>query len=691
MPRNLTTLFGSVRRPARIMRALRSSTDALSQNCIPCSEPAPSSHNSVFDDRDCRSLLGFEGSHRRLQGSRIDGLMDHANVFQADCLKGACEPDLHLAALALRPARRELLCWLGLAVTGLTAGTTENLIAPAKAQSAVAAGPGIGDARDDPSPWGVASGAEWQNQYPRFNPVLNRAGVTWLRAFQEWQSLEPTRGHFNWARADHMVESARANNLHLTWVLAYLAPWASADGGTRKFPIKDITNWRAFVSAVVTRYHRDIKYWEVWNEFNGSFAEGGTPAIYAQLVQEASVVAKAIDPTAKVGLSVANFDVHYLEASIKAGAAGHFDYVCVHPYEKMGQIRTGGQAEFLSMTGSLRRMLAANQQPQDMPLWITEIGDESSTRPDQQADDIQAIALSKAYLLSLAAGFQKIFWFEAQGPSFGLIRPDSTVRPCYTAYKTMTALLGRFPQNSGWLDFEAKGFGFLFGNGAGFVLAVWAASNSGAKASFPGDVEAIDLAGNQKQIKAGQALVLTETPIFIRNLPEQTIRAARQNKDRPYPWEGRYDRAQSVTLRLGTINAEDGLRQINPDTTVPVTVDNEAVRRLNFARKDQEGHYAYFSVDPDFVSNDGAALEITVLARRIALDKTAGFSLTYESNAGYVETGYANVPDTAGWHELKWQVRNAAFSGQWGWNFRINAIASPSEFLIKQIIVRRQG
>jgi hypothetical protein len=255
----------------------------------------------------------------------------------------------------------------------------------------------------------------------------------------------------------------------------------------------------------------------------------------------------------------------------------------------------------------------------------------------------------------------------------------------------MTSLLGRFPKSSGWLDFGTKGFGFLFGNGAGFVLAVWATSDSEVKASFPGDVEAIDLVGNQVQIKAGQALTLTEAPTFVRNLPEQTIRAAQQNKDQPYPWEGRYDRAQSVTLRLSTTNTEDGLRQINPDTTVPATIDNEAVRRLNFARKDQEGHYAYFAVNPDFVSNRGAALEITVLARRIAPDKTAGFSLTYESKAGYVETGYSNVPEAAGWHELKWKVGDAAFSGQWGWNFRINAVASPNECLIKEIVVRRQA
>ena len=49
--------------------------------------------------------------------------------------------------------------------------------------------------------------------------------------------------------------------------------WASADGGTRKFPIKDIQYWREYVSGTVGRYKDDVKYWEVWNEFNGGFGD----------------------------------------------------------------------------------------------------------------------------------------------------------------------------------------------------------------------------------------------------------------------------------------------------------------------------------------------------------------------------------------------------------------------------------
>jgi hypothetical protein len=548
---------------------------------------------------------------------------------------------------------------------------------------------------NDHSPWGVATGAESLSAYPLFDPLLDQAGVKWLRAFKEWHTLEPKHGYWNWAAADHLVENARANNLRLAWVLAYFAPWASADGGTGKFPIKDIQYWRDYVGHLVDRYHRDIEYWEVWNEFNGSFAENGTPGRYAELVREASIAAKAIDHSAKIGLSVANFDVHFLDAAIKAGAAGFFDYICVHPYEKMGELENDGEIDFLAMASSLRQMLAANNQPSDMPLWITEIGETSSVAPDPQADRRQAITLSKSYILSIASGFQKVFWFEARGSrgskaDFGIIRSDLTLRPSYAALKTLSARLGPAPISRGWLELGKGGFGFLFAAGGQLVLAAWAPSKGDLKITFPGDVRVVDLAGNETALRSGEELILTRAPILLLNLPEQTVRAAEQNRDRPYPWSGNYAQAQVLKVELGSTNVEDGIKQVRTDTTVVTDVGNDAVLRMNFPHTDNDGHYAYFSVDPGFVKAGASMLEITVLARRLDPSKVAGFTLMYESKSGYVGTSYSNIPESNAWHELTWKIDDADFAGQWGWNFALNGISSPNEFLIKEVVVRRR-
>lgn len=553
--------------------------------------------------------------------------------------------------------------------------------------------------RDDASPWGLGSGAEWSGEYPRFNPMLQKAGVKWLRLFTEWQTIQPRRGEWRWDVPDKMVLSARENNIHLTGLWCYFAPWASADGGTRKGPIKDMQYWRDYVRATVTRYKNDIKYWEVWNEFNGSFYEGPDKAkAYADLVVAAYDTAKKIDPDVKIGMSVANFDVSFLDAAIKAGAANHFDYVCVHPYENLGAVAQGGEVGFLSLVGNLRAMLAANKQAKEIPLWITEFGDGAPIQAEPKRDAQQAAMFAKAYLLSLVQGFDRIFWFEVRGPSygggtdFGIIRPDWTPRPSYDALKTMTSLLGQDPSYLGWLDLGKGGYGFLFKGAAGNVLAAWAPPGKQPAAKFGAAVSVSDLAGKQSSLAGGQELALTTTPVLITKVPAGLVKQAQANLGKAYPWGGDYAHAKVVTCRLGATNTEDGLKQVNPNTTLVVNGLTETCRRTNFADPNlhNEGHYVYFRVDPLFVPYGTKGLAITVVAKRVAPDKNAGMNLCYESAKGYrgADTWFT-IPADAQWHEYTWKVTDANFVGQWGWNFRLDAVSSPNEFLVKEVRVSK--
>jgi hypothetical protein len=557
------------------------------------------------------------------------------------------------------------------------------------------------DRRDDASPWGIASGAEWSGDYPRFNPMLHEAGVRWLRLFPEWQVIQPEKDRWNWGVSDAMVADARANKIHLLAVWGYLAPWASADGGTRKFPIKDIRFWRDYIGATVGRYHDDVKYWEVWNEFNGSFGESKDKVKdYTELVVTAYDAAKKVDPTVKVGLSVANFDVGFLDAVIKASAAGHFDFICVHPYENLAAVAEGGEGGYLSLAGNLRKMLAANKQRPDIPLWITETGFQAPVKAEPEGDARQADMLVKAYLLSIAQGFDKVFWFEARGPAYGrgtdhgIIRPDWTQRPAYDALEAVTTLLGPEPRYVGWLDLDQGGYGFLFRGTKGDVLAAWSLAGERRKVRFTAAVIVTDPAGKPAPLPAGRVLVLTPKPVLVGNVPADLAGLARRNAGKPYPWGGDYTSARVVTCRLGAANREDGLKQVNPRTTVVVNALDESYRRPDFANPalNGEGRYVYFRADPQFVPFGTKDLEITIAAKRLAPGKEAGMNLTYESAKGYQGAQrWWTIPEGDRWHESTWRVSDANFVGQWGWNFRFDAIGSPNEFLIKEVRVKKVG
>lgn len=554
------------------------------------------------------------------------------------------------------------------------------------------------DPRDDASPWAIASGAEWSGDYPRFNPMLRDAGVRWLRLFDEWQTVQPKRGEWRWEGVDQKVANARENGIRIVGGLWFFAPWASATGDTRTGPVKDIRFWRDYTSAAMERYKADIKYWEVWNEFNGSFynsRNNNKPKEYADLVRAAYDTARAVDPTLKVGISCANFDLGFFDAAIKAGAAGHFDFVAVHPYENLGLAMEGSEASYLSLAGSIRKMLADNKQPTDMPLWITEIGVQTSTSPDATADARQADALVKSYVLSMAQGFEKIFWFEARGPAYGhgtdhgIIRPDWSSRPAYDAMKTMTGLLGPEPKYVGWLDVNG-GYGFVFKGKDGDVLVAWAPVGPDLETTFTADITVVGFGGERTPTSAGAAVSLGRVPTFITGIPANVVEQARANSSKPFPWGGNYADAAEVSTRLAATNIDKGITQVKLETTDVVHLLDQSYRRSN-PRKGGEGNYVYFRIDPQFAGFGNKDLEITVVARRLAPDKAASMQITYESLTGYkaIKGGRWTIPAGDEWSENTWTVNDANFVGGWGWNFRTDGGGSPSDFLIREVRVKR--
>ena len=113
-------------------------------------------------------------------------------------------------------------------------------------------------------------------------------------------------------------------------------------------------------------------------------------------------------------------------------------------------------------------------------------------------------------------------------------------------------------------------------------------------------------------------------------------------------------------------NREDSCRQSN--------IGNKVLRG--------EGRFVYFCVGPQFAKYGMSSLEVTILAKRIAASKPALLGLFYESTSRFCEAkgGQWLIPEDDQWHENIWKLTDASFVGQWGWNFQLNAAASPNDF-----------
>ncbi|MBN2711638.1 MAG: endo-1,4-beta-xylanase [Planctomycetes bacterium] len=552
------------------------------------------------------------------------------------------------------------------------------------------------DPRDNRSPWGIASGAEWANEYPKFNPLLSAAGVRWLRIFPGWHSIEKNQGEFNWEEADKGVADAKKNNIKVSGMFVFFPKWASANGkDPRACPVKDIKFWSEYVKQAVTRYKGEIKYWEIWNEFNGGFASSkNKPKDYADMVKAAYIAAKEADPTCMIGMSCANFDLNFFDKSIKAGAAGHFDYICVHPYENLGEVvRGGGEPGYLSMAGSIRKMLADNKQKTDMPLWITEIGYQAPVKPDAKKDATQTDAIVKAFVLSIVQGFDKIEWFEARGPQYGkgtdhgIIRADWTPRPSYEAVKLSSTILGIEPNYAGWLKIGEGGYGFVFEKDGQSILVAWAPTDAGLAVKFASDVTITNLAGKATTLAANAEGKLARAAVFITGLPAAMVEEARANKGKKFPWGGDFSKTDTVSCIMGS-NMETGLRNTNPEEVKVVNaLDHTYAETVN--KKGKRSHHISYRVHHTFVTDNPRDFEITLVAKRGApAKKSTVWIYFYESMSGYKPTGDKwEIPDDDNWHEKTWTVTNANFVGQWGYNFCFGLGGNP--FLIKEVRVKK--
>lgn len=183
-----------------------------------------------------------------------------------------------------------------------------------------------------------------------------------------WHHINPSNGTWDWALFDQWVNEWYGRGSDLIYTLGFTPAWCAgtpqsyavgkeAYGTNTSAAPNDMQKWADYCSAVATRYNGKIKYYEVWNEPH--FATGystyfyaDTAAKLAEMTRIASLVIKAIDPTAKIiSAPISKTDAtgqgelaSYLDASaagLSVGgntgaaqtAANYVDVLGVHTYE----------------------------------------------------------------------------------------------------------------------------------------------------------------------------------------------------------------------------------------------------------------------------------------------------------------------------------------------------------------------
>jgi hypothetical protein len=540
------------------------------------------------------------------------------------------------------------------------------------------AAPGVSAAPEALNPFGVGSSAESSGLYASWMPKMAAAGAKWVRVFPDWNQIQPSAGTWNWSLMDGMLGAAASNQLNLSGLFLYNAAWANTNAGT--FPTNALPAWSAYVSNVVRHAAGRVRYWEVWNEPE-NFAPKGTAADYACIVTNAYNAAKAADPAAQIGLSVASVDILYLEQALQAGAADHFDYICVHPYETLGTVRYGQEAQYLSIVPTIRKMLGArNPARWKAPIWYTELGEALSSQINATS---QAQDLVKAYVMAMAQGVAHVEWFEAQESNYkmGLLNSSGNPNPAWFALSNLTAQLGPNPIYQGWALLNNQDYVFVFQGAVTNVAAAWAPPNAIDSTDFGQPVQLLNPVSST--LVSATTYGLSNAPVLLIGVPSNLLSQAVSNQGLPFPWGGDYTGVSAVSVTAGNPNVESGLHQLNADTSsTPTNVFGGWVRDCS------RGSAQTFTIDPNFLSYTHASIRISAVVRKISSGDNPGFNLKYESATGRKGIGWNSVPGSDRWYTLSWTISDDEFVGDWGYHFSLDSDSTNySRYYLQQVTV----
>lgn len=142
----------------------------------------------------------------------------------------------------------------------------------------------------------------------RFNDDLAvELGIQVTRVQLLWSDFQQSEGEFRFGYPDHLI--GVHNDAKITPVVTLLcsSPWATrAKRGRMKFTSsqpKNMSQYVQFITKVVNRYKRKVKYWQIENEVYYPFFWDGTKEEYLELLKYAYAAIKRVDPEAKVVLA----------------------------------------------------------------------------------------------------------------------------------------------------------------------------------------------------------------------------------------------------------------------------------------------------------------------------------------------------------------------------------------------------
>lgn len=367
----------------------------------------------------------------------------------------------------------------------------------------------LGQTNSKDSPFGINATSIFHNRdFSRGATTIDfmkKIGARFDRFDFWWHIIEPQKGRFEWSFPDRVVEMYVSNGIEMLPILCYSSAWS----GKPPTSDEEVSNYANFVYEVVNRYKDRVKYWQIWNEPNiPTFWNPPDVYWYTKMLKEAYKAAKKADPDCVIiAGNTSGADIRFLQGIYDNGGWDYLDGISFHPYSLAG----GPVSQRLDKIIS-RVVEFVEEKGGDKQIWITEIGwqtaidlnkykrnltglrIESMRELREEVQMQQARHLFQTYVIALAQGLDKVFWFCAWDFDipWGLIDGSGTEKLGAKAYQTIVKYLDG-SEFKGNINFASHIWAYVYENNGAPVLFLWSEKPDTVRLDFANDGVVVDI------------------------------------------------------------------------------------------------------------------------------------------------------------------------------------------------------
>ncbi|MEK0313245.1 S-layer homology domain-containing protein [Cohnella sp. 56] len=388
------------------------------------------------------------------------------------------------------------------------------------------------------SVFGAQTHLAWGGMYnaEKIAPLFKDIGAKYARDEYYWSNVETTKGVYTFpAGYDQYIDTLIQNGIVPLVELNFGNSFY--DGGKAPRTPEAVAAYANYCKAVVEHLKGKVKYFEIWNEWNGSFGDGLGVKEYNALLQAAYTAIKTVNPdTVVMGGAVAASDYGWLESLLKAGGGDYMDAISFHPYTTSGPEGAKFAETMVRVKESFKKLGF------DKPMWATEIGWSSGNHSEVEqaafATQIKTLVLANPGVLD------KVLWYDSLNDgmdkedyesNFGLLsqRGPYSAKPAYVALSANENLLGDASFVKEYkLDDNVRILKFHSASKGKDILAVWTKNKSQTIGLNLGTdkLTTVDLFGNGTDTTAAHNILsttVTGTPVYyVGNFSDQLSLAA---------------------------------------------------------------------------------------------------------------------------------------------------------------------